>query len=198
MRVILDTNVLVAGLMVSEGPPHQLFEAFLSDRFTGPKAVTMRQQPVPHAYRVFFRHVGIDPDVERTPIEDIAVERMRAGGFKSRNIVDDALLIATLETSVPVYAFDAARVGEVGLRLSAPGESLGGEGGLPLSRGQVLIAGGTTTGGVLTEEDVDFVCDLAHKHDLLVVSDEIYSQLVYGFHHVSPLSRPGMREHCRC
>ena len=50
------------------------------------------------------------------------------------------------------------------------------------------------TGGVLTADDVKFVCDLAHKHDLLVVSDEIYSQLVYGFHHVSPLSHPGMRE----
>jgi aspartate aminotransferase len=50
------------------------------------------------------------------------------------------------------------------------------------------------TGGILTEEDVKFVCELAHKHDLLVVSDEIYSQLVYGFQHVSPLSHPGMRE----
>src|SRR5712691_10100861 len=50
------------------------------------------------------------------------------------------------------------------------------------------------TGGVLTEEDVRFVCELAQKHDLIVVSDEIYSQLVYGFHHVSPLSQPGMRE----
>jgi aspartate/methionine/tyrosine aminotransferase len=50
------------------------------------------------------------------------------------------------------------------------------------------------TGGVLTAEDVNFVCDLAEKHDLLVVSDEIYSQLVYGFHHVSPMSHPGMRE----
>src|SRR6266581_4292861 len=50
------------------------------------------------------------------------------------------------------------------------------------------------TGGVLTAEDVDFVCNLALKHDLLVVSDEIYSQLVYGFQHVSPLSRDGMRE----
>jgi aspartate/methionine/tyrosine aminotransferase len=50
------------------------------------------------------------------------------------------------------------------------------------------------TGGILTEEDVKFVCELAHKHDLLVVSDEIYSQLVYGFEHVSPLSQPGMRE----
>ena len=34
MRVILDTNVLVAALMISDGPPHQLFEAFLNDRFT--------------------------------------------------------------------------------------------------------------------------------------------------------------------
>ena len=50
------------------------------------------------------------------------------------------------------------------------------------------------TGGVLTAEDVKFVCELAHKHDLLVVSDEIYSQLVYGFQHVSPLGQPGMRE----
>jgi aspartate aminotransferase len=50
------------------------------------------------------------------------------------------------------------------------------------------------TGGVLTADDIKFVCELAHKHDLLVVSDEIYSQLVYGFHHVSPLGQPGMRE----
>ena len=33
MRVILDTNVLVAALIVSDGPPHQLFEAFLNDGF---------------------------------------------------------------------------------------------------------------------------------------------------------------------
>jgi putative PIN family toxin of toxin-antitoxin system len=34
MRLILDTNVLVAALIVPHGTPHQLFEAFLSDRFT--------------------------------------------------------------------------------------------------------------------------------------------------------------------
>ena len=33
MRVILDTNVLVAVLIAPGGPPHQLFEAFLADRF---------------------------------------------------------------------------------------------------------------------------------------------------------------------
>jgi aspartate aminotransferase len=64
----------------------------------------------------------------------------------------------------------------------------------PKTRMMIVNTPQNPTGGVLTEEDVKFVCDLAHKHDLLVVSDEIYSQLVYGFQHVSPLSHPGMRE----
>jgi aspartate/methionine/tyrosine aminotransferase len=64
----------------------------------------------------------------------------------------------------------------------------------PKTRMLIVNTPQNPTGGVLTEEDVKFVCDLAHKHDLLVVSDEIYSQLVYGFHHVSPMSHPGMRE----
>ena len=64
----------------------------------------------------------------------------------------------------------------------------------PRTRMLIINTPQNPTGGVLTAEDVDFVCNLALKHDLLVVSDEIYSQLVYGFEHVSPLSRAGMRE----
>jgi DNA/RNA-binding domain of Phe-tRNA-synthetase-like protein len=112
----------------------------MANRFTGPKAVQMRQEPVPWAYRVFFRQVGIDPDERRTPVEAIALERMRSGGFASQNLLDDAMLIATVETGVPLLAFDADRVGrEVGLRLSHPGESLGGD-GRPLARGQIVVA----------------------------------------------------------
>jgi len=137
----------------------------LSDRFTGAKAIAMRQQPIPHAYRVFFRHVGIDPDSTRTPIEAIALERMRAGHFKSRNLVDDALLIGTLETSVPVYAFDAVGVeGGVGLRLSHPGESLGGPEGRPLPRGQVVIADEVRSLAVL-------FADMAEGHGVLPESE---------------------------
>jgi aspartate aminotransferase len=64
----------------------------------------------------------------------------------------------------------------------------------PKTRMLIINTPQNPTGGILTEEDVAFVCELAQKHDLLVVSDEIYSQLVYGFQHVSPLSQPGMRE----
>lgn len=110
-----------------------------SNRFTGAKAVVLRQQPIPHAYRVFFRHIGIDPDAQPTPVEAIALERMRAGGFVSQGLVEDALLLATLETSVPVLAFDAAAVrGRLGLRLAAAGEQLGER--LPLSSGRVVVA----------------------------------------------------------
>jgi len=64
----------------------------------------------------------------------------------------------------------------------------------PKTRMIILNTPQNPTGGVLTEEDIKTVCEIAVEHDLMVVSDEIYSQLVYGFHHVSPMGQPGMRE----
>jgi DNA/RNA-binding domain of Phe-tRNA-synthetase-like protein len=112
----------------------------LSNRYTGGKAVHLRQEPIPWAYRVFFRQVGIDPDDHRTPAEQAALDRMKHGSFRSRNLLDDALTIATVETGVPVIAFDADRVAPpLGLRLSQEGERLGGD-GRPLSVRQIVVA----------------------------------------------------------
>jgi len=120
-----------------------------SDRFTGPKAVALRQQPIPWAYRVFFRHIGIDPDERRTPIEAIAVERLRAGGFRPTNTIDDAVLVATLETSVPVLAFDADRIaGGVGIRTARRAERLAAN-GLPLVERQLVVCDEREAIGVL-------------------------------------------------
>jgi DNA/RNA-binding domain of Phe-tRNA-synthetase-like protein len=111
----------------------------LANRYTGGRVIHMRQDAVPWAYRVFARQVGIDPDTDRTPVEAIALERLRHGGFKSRNVVDDALTIAICETGVPVIALDAERLeGEVGLRLARPGERLAGV--RPLSARQIVMA----------------------------------------------------------
>ena len=124
----------------------------LSNRFTGARAVTLRQEPVPWAYRVFFRQVGIDPDERRTPIEQIAIDRLQHGGFKPVGRVEDAVLIATLETAVPVLAFDAAAVdGEVGLRLTRRGELLGGD-GRSLAGSQLAVADGSRVLAVLFGE----------------------------------------------
>jgi DNA/RNA-binding domain of Phe-tRNA-synthetase-like protein len=114
----------------------------LSDRFRGSHAVTMRQDPIPWAYRVFYRHVGLDPDADRTPVEAAAVERLLRGGFKSRNLVDDALTIAVVETGVPVWALDAERVqGALGIRVASEGERLGRDAGaLPVPPGRLVVA----------------------------------------------------------
>jgi DNA/RNA-binding domain of Phe-tRNA-synthetase-like protein len=112
----------------------------LAGRITGGHVVHMRQDPVPWAYRVLWRQVGLDPDVNRPPAERAAVERLRAGGLPSRNLLDDALTIAVLETSVPVLAFDAALVGSaLGLRPTRAGELLGGS-GRPLRARQIVLA----------------------------------------------------------
>jgi DNA/RNA-binding domain of Phe-tRNA-synthetase-like protein len=112
----------------------------LADRMTGGHVIHMRQDPVPWAYRVFWRQVGIDPDTDRTPVEQLALDRLKAGGLRSRNLLDDAITIATLETGVPVVAFDADRVGStVGIRLAAGGELLGGS-GRRLSSRQIVFA----------------------------------------------------------
>jgi aspartate aminotransferase len=64
----------------------------------------------------------------------------------------------------------------------------------PRTRLLILNSPQNPTGGVLTEEDVAFIARLAIEHDLVVISDEIYSQIVYGHEHVSILSQPGMKE----
>jgi DNA/RNA-binding domain of Phe-tRNA-synthetase-like protein len=111
----------------------------LSNRYTGGKVIHMRQDPVPWAYRVFYRQVGIDPDTQRTPVEQAALDRLRAGGFVSRNSVDDALTIAIAETGVPVIALDRDKVGSaVGLRLAGEDERLGPT--RPLSARQIVVA----------------------------------------------------------
>jgi aminotransferase len=51
------------------------------------------------------------------------------------------------------------------------------------------------TGSVMTKEDLAPLADLIIRHDLLVISDEIYAELTYtGQPHVSIASFPGMRE----
>ena len=50
------------------------------------------------------------------------------------------------------------------------------------------------TGVVATRENLLAISRLAEKHDLLVISDEIYDNLVYGVDHVCFASLPGMKE----
>jgi aminotransferase len=50
------------------------------------------------------------------------------------------------------------------------------------------------TGAVVSREKLQAIADLAERHDLVVVSDEIYDRLVYDHQHVCFPSLPGMQE----
>jgi len=112
----------------------------MAGRITGGQAINLRHQPIPWAYRVFFRHIGLDPDEQRTPVEERSLERMQHGGFKSKNLLDDALTIAIVESGVALRAFDADRAsGRLGIRATEPDEGLEGRPGA-LPAGTLVIA----------------------------------------------------------
>jgi len=50
------------------------------------------------------------------------------------------------------------------------------------------------TGAIMTKEDLEKIAEVVLKHNLMVLSDEIYAELTYGGKHVSIASIPGMWE----
>jgi DNA/RNA-binding domain of Phe-tRNA-synthetase-like protein len=112
----------------------------LSDRTYGSQAIRLRERPIPWAYRVFYRQIGLDPDRTRTAVEQLTLDRLHDGGFRSKGLPADALDIAIVETGVTLRAFDADKVaGGLCIRDSAPGESLPGQPG-ELAQGTLAIA----------------------------------------------------------
>lgn len=112
----------------------------LSDRLFGAEAIRLRGRPIPWAYRVFYRQIGLDPDRDHTPVEQLVLDRLQNGCFRSNGLPADALTIATVETGVALRAFDADRIeGELCIRDAAPGESLPGRAS-ELATGTLTIA----------------------------------------------------------
>ncbi len=110
----------------------------LADRIGGAQAVTLREQPTPHAYRTFFRHIGLDPDVTRTPIEEVVVRRLVTGGFRRSWPASDALTLAVADTGVAIWAYDGDAVrGDLVLRQAVEGERVGAS---TVSAGTILIS----------------------------------------------------------
>ncbi len=65
----------------------------------------------------------------------------------------------------------------------------------PATRLLVINSPQNPTGGVLTREDVKAIAEVARRRDLLVLSDEIYKDILYEGEHASIMSEPGMLEH---
>jgi DNA/RNA-binding domain of Phe-tRNA-synthetase-like protein len=150
-----DVRVARGGSLTGGSPPdiHARLRE-LSNRFRGARAVSVRREPVPAAYRVFFRHIGLDPDVVRTPLEAAVLERMLRGGFLSGGLLEDVLLIALLDTCVPLWALDAGSVdGPLGIRPAREGERLGRSSDAPaLPGGRLVVADSSAAVAVLFGE----------------------------------------------
>ncbi len=67
----------------------------------------------------------------------------------------------------------------------------------PKTKAVMLNSPNNPSGRVVTAEELATLRDVATKHDLWVLSDEIYEHLIYdGKKHLSPAALPGMRERC--
>ncbi len=154
---LLHAEVAVGrgGSLTGSSPPDvQARLRGLSNRVRGARAIGIRREPVPAAYRVFYRQVGMDPDVQRTPIEAAVLERMLRGGFLSGGLLEDILLIALLDTGVPVWALDSEHLdGPLGIRTAREGELLGRAGETPpLPGGRLVVADASAPLAVLFGE----------------------------------------------
>jgi aminotransferase len=64
----------------------------------------------------------------------------------------------------------------------------------PRAKSLLLGNPNNPTGAVVEREELERIAALAVRHDLIVLSDEVYSRLVYGGEHASIAALPGMRE----
>lgn len=64
----------------------------------------------------------------------------------------------------------------------------------PKTKLLVLPFPNNPTGAIMEKKDLDAIVPIIKKHDLFVLSDEIYAELTYGREHVSVLNYEGMKE----
>lgn len=60
----------------------------------------------------------------------------------------------------------------------------------------ILTYPNNPTGAIMTEEELKGIAEVIIRHDLLVITDEIYAELTYGRKHASIVSLPGMKDRC--
>ncbi len=64
----------------------------------------------------------------------------------------------------------------------------------PRSKALILPYPNNPTGAIMTREQLEKIAEVAERHDLFVISDEIYAELTYGQKHASFAAIPGMKK----
>ena len=64
----------------------------------------------------------------------------------------------------------------------------------PRSKALILPYPNNPTGAIMTRAQLEKIAEVAERHDLFVISDEIYAELTYGQKHASFAAIPGMKK----
>lgn len=64
----------------------------------------------------------------------------------------------------------------------------------PKTKAIILTYPNNPTGAIMTEAQLKAVAEVIIRHDLLVITDEIYAELTYGGKHATIAALPGMKE----
>ncbi|MGC2621316.1 MAG: aminotransferase class I/II-fold pyridoxal phosphate-dependent enzyme [Acidobacteriaceae bacterium] len=144
-----------------------------------------------------YNHLTADPDSE------ILVSSGATGAFYAASMAlfnpgDEVILFE------PFYGYHlntlrSLRVNAVAVPMAAPAWTIDFDdlraAITPRTRGIVINSPSNPCGKVFTRAELEVIADLAIRHDLFVITDEIYEYFLYdGTQHISPATLPGMAE----
>ena len=95
-----------------------------------------------------------------------------------------AVLAGGIPVAVPTYERDSFRLTAAVIREKIT----------PRTKAVVCCYPNNPTGAVMEEQDLKEIAEVLRQHEILVISDEVYAELVYGIKHTSIASLPGMAE----
>ncbi len=165
------------------------------DRYTGAGGVPALQEAI---VEYLGRTRGLNLDSHNVVV---APGCKPALGLTMQAIIDDGDEVLCPDPSFPIYPSLTRALGGTpvmfGLREENRFQPDPDEIASKISRHTKLLivnSPNNPTGTVLTEQVRRAIVDLALKHNLLVISDEIYARVIYGQSYVSLASYPGMLE----
>jgi len=158
----------------------------------------------PELRREIARALAADYQVEYEPMSEILVT---VGVSEALDLAMRAIVNPGDEVIVPdpsFVAYTASIILAEGVPVSIPtGEKTSFEISAddvekritPKTRAILIGFPSNPTGAVLSRQKLLDIAEVARKHNLTVISDEIYSKLVYGVEHTSIASLPGMKDY---
>jgi len=148
------------------------------------------------AHQLRFYDIRVDPDTQ-VLVTAGATEALAATILA---LVDEGDEVVTLEPFYDAYGamIALARATHVTVPLRAPGFQLDHDDlrAAITDRTRLILINSphNPTGTVIPRETLELVVQLAHEHDAIIVTDEVYEHLTFGVEHVPVASLPGALE----